>query len=364
MRATPLRTAVVGLGLAGKGHVARIVGEPGDFTLVAGCDLSADIRSAFAAEHPGVPLHADFDAMLAREKPDALVIATSAPPRCALTLRAVEAGVRGLYVEKPMAVSLGEARRMAAACAAKNVPLLVNHQRRTLPVFRAMRRLISSGAIGRLRSIRASCAGDLLSDGTHLIDTVRFLVGDAPAAWVAGAVTLQASGAERLQDPRFTGRRYGHAVEHGCVGVIAFEGGVRAEVHTGALQFPGTKYQFYEITGSDGRLMRDGDQAPLLIQDRAAGGWREAPLEAADGEQPPRGLAHPENYRDFARLIRGERFEQPLAAKSALADHEILIGILESARVHERIAFPVAQEAYPVDLMRAEVRARADAVST
>lgn len=364
MSATPLRTAVVGLGLAGKGHVARIVAEPADFTLVAGCDMSAEIRSVFAAEHPAVPLYGDFAEMLAREKPDALVIATSAPPRCVLTLRAVEAGVRGLYVEKPMAVSLGEARRMAEACEAKNVPLLVNHQRRTLPVFRAMRRLIASGAIGSLRSIRASCAGDLLSDGTHLIDSVRFLAGDAPAAWVAGTVTLQASGPERLADPRFTGMRYGHAVEHGCVGIMAFEGGARAEVHTGALQLPGTKYQFYEISGSEGRLMRDGDQAPLLIQDRAAGGWREAAIEAADGEQPPRGLAHPENYRDFARLIRGERFVHPLAAASALADHEILIGILESARVHERITFPVAQEAYPVDLMRAEVRARTGSLPT
>lgn len=364
MNSSPLRTAIIGLGLAGKEHAARIVAEPTDFMLVAGCDMSPETRAAFGAAYPGIPIYGDFAEMLARERPDVVVIATTAPPRSALTLQAVAAGVRGLYVEKPISVSLGEARRMVAACVAKDVPLIVNHQRRTLPVFRAMRRLIAGGAIGGIRSIRASCAGDLLSDGTHLVDTVRFLVGDAPVSWVAGMVTLQADGTRLSADPRFTGVRYGHAVEHGCIGIMAFGNGIRAELHTGALQFPGTRYQFYEVIGSDGRLMRDGDASPLLIQDQTAGGWREATIEPVDGLPPPRGLAHPENYRDLARLVRGERFQHPLAAASALADHEILMGILESARVHECIALPVTQEEYPIDLLRAEVAGQMRARST
>lgn len=347
----PLRTAIVGLGLPGQGHALRIVAESADFTLVAGCDMTAELREKFRSTHPDVRVYADFDWMLQREQPEVVVIATGALPRCALTLRALAAGVRGLYLEKPMAVSLGEARRMAAACAEKQVPLIVNHQRRTLPVFRAMRRLIAGGAIGEVATIRASCAGDLLSDGTHLVDTVRFLAGDAPATWIAGAAVLG------LGEPGFTGQRYGHAVEQGSLGMVAFQNGVRAEFHVGSLMLPRTRYQFYEAIGTRGHLRRDGDASPLMIRDETDG-WREAAIEAVDGEEPPRGLAYPENYRNLARLVRGETQEHPLGIASALADQEILMAILESARRHERLSLPLAQETYPVDLMLAEARSR------
>jgi predicted dehydrogenase len=354
MSKQPLRTAVVGLGLPGQGHVVRIVAESADFTLVAGCDMTAELREKFRAAYPDGRVYADFDEMLKTEHPDVVVIATGALPRCALTLRALAAGVRGLYLEKPMAVSLGEARRMTAACAEKRVPLIVNHQRRTLPVFRAMRRLIADGAIGELEAVRASCAGDLLSDGTHLVDTVRFLAGDAPATWVAGAALLG------LDEPGFTGRRYGHAVERGSWGMVGFQSGLRAEFHVGSLMLPRTHYQFYEAIGIRGRLMRNGDQSPLMIRNET-GGWREAAIEAVDGEEPPRGLAYPENYRNLARLVRGETREHPLGAAAALADHEILMAILESARRHERLVLPLKQEVYPVDLMLAEARSRGSA---
>ena len=71
----------------------------------------------------------------------------------------------------------------------------------------------------------------------------------------------------------------------------------------------------------------------------------------------PEGLAL---LADAARLAGGN----PLAAASALADHEILMGILESARVHECIALPVTQEEYPIDLLRAEVAEQMRARST
>ncbi|MGH8017531.1 MAG: hypothetical protein ACREIA_04465 [Opitutaceae bacterium] len=68
-------------------------------------------------------------------------------------------------------------------------------------------------------------------------------------------------------------------------------------------------------------------------------------------------LAYPWNYDAFAKLVRGERDTHPLGVDSALATHEILMAIYESARLHERVHLPLAQESFPLDLILAETRA-------
>src|SRR5688500_14959411 len=114
-----LRTAIVGLRGPGLDHAACIATLAADFSIIAGCDLAPEARSAFSAAHPVAKAYADFSELLAKEKPAVVVLATSEVPRCALALQAVAANVRGLYIEKPIAVSFGEARRMVAACAEK-----------------------------------------------------------------------------------------------------------------------------------------------------------------------------------------------------------------------------------------------------
>ncbi|MGH8017532.1 MAG: Gfo/Idh/MocA family oxidoreductase [Opitutaceae bacterium] len=111
MNKSPLRTTVVGLREPGLAHAACVAGLPENFTLAAGCDISAEARAVFTSRFPAPAAYSDFGDMLARERPEVVVLATSETPRCALALQAVESGVRGLYVEKPIAVSLGEALR-------------------------------------------------------------------------------------------------------------------------------------------------------------------------------------------------------------------------------------------------------------
>ena len=110
MSATPLRTAVVGLREPGLQHAACVAGLPEQFRLVGGCDPAADARAVFQSRFPGATVYSAFGDMLAQAAPDVVVLATGAAPRCSLTLQAVEAGVRGIFAEKPIAVGMGEAR--------------------------------------------------------------------------------------------------------------------------------------------------------------------------------------------------------------------------------------------------------------
>jgi len=56
------------------------------------------------------------------------------------------------------------------------------------PDLLEMRRQVDSGALGDVRLIRATCDGDLLSDGAHLVDLLRWLASGRPVRWEPGQV--------------------------------------------------------------------------------------------------------------------------------------------------------------------------------
>jgi len=347
----PLRTAIVGCGPMAHWHAKTLCLLP-EYDLIALCDIDEAHAQALAEAVGRGRVYTDCGQMLAATRPDTVVIVTPCATHAALTIQAAEAGVGGVYCEKPMATCLADGRAMVETCRAHEVALAVNHQRRMSAPIRKMKELIERGAIGEAQVYRGSCAGDLLSDATHLVDTIRFLNDDAPVKWVFGQIHRQI-GPEVPRDKRHVqlasaGFRYGHAVETGAVGVLEFATGVRAELLCGDLRLPGREYGDYEVLGTKGRLWRAGDSAdpPLLIQDER-GGWR--PIEGLSprNEHGETGSAC---YGAFARMVR-EGAEHPLKGESALQDLEIIMAIFESARLRRKLELPLVQERFPLDIM-------------
>lgn len=344
----PLRAAIVGCGGMGLAH-ARALASLSEYTVVAGCDLHAGLAQRFADTITGASAYTDYQAMLA-QRPDVVVVATNTATHAALTIQAAQAGVRGVYCEKPMATNLADAQAMIAACRQSGTALAVNHQRRTLPVFLTMRRLIEQGAIGQVELIRGSCAGDILSDGTHLVDTIRHLAGDVAVSWVFGQVYRTPAHPDEPRSGGFDvtgGWRYGHPVETGGLALVEFASGLRAELHTGTMQIKGRGYQDYEVFGSTGRLWRAADWAdpPLLIQTDSASGWQALPVEQHDAEEPKLWT-----YRQFAQMVLNGA-DHPLSGESALADLELVMAIYESARLRNKIELPLEQPRFPLELL-------------
>ncbi len=342
-----LKAAVVGAGRRGRVHT-EAMRAAGGYAVAAVCDIAEDSARKFAGELDVGGVYTDMDRMLDAESPDVVVIATYAGSHAELTEAVVEAGVSAVCCEKPMATSLAEGRRMVDACRKNGVHLVISHQRRMGADMRAMRRLIEEGAIGEPYLLRGTCPGDLLTDGTHLVNSLRWLAGDEGANWVLGQVFRREPDRSepRGMSPRKSGGwRYGYPVEDGAIATWEFESGLRAEILTGDARFPGRSYQDYEAFGSEGRLWRKGDNAdpPLLIRDGRAGGWREAPVP--DGGDPMQ-----ETYAALVRTIR-ERTEHPLAGESVLKGLEIVMAVHESARTTSRIEVPLEQDAYPLKLM-------------
>lgn len=189
---------VVRWGIIGCGDVTEVKSGPA-LQRVEGSELVAVMRRTpglaedYARRH-GVPRWSeDADDILHADDIDAVYIATHPDTHLDYTIRAAEAG-KAVYVEKPVARSAAECRRMLDACDRAGVPLWVAYYRRALPRFRKIRSLIDAGAIGRVRAVSslrhqrvradawqnvpgASGGGYFFDAGCHALDFLQFLFG-------------------------------------------------------------------------------------------------------------------------------------------------------------------------------------------
>ena len=119
--------------------------------------------------------------------PELLLIATTADGHAAQALQAIEAGVRWILLEKPMATSLAQCVALQQACVTTGARIAVNHQMRFLPQYCIPKGLLSSAAFGGFRSMHV-VAGNfgMAMNATHYFEAFRFLTGEAPTrvtAW-------------------------------------------------------------------------------------------------------------------------------------------------------------------------------------
>lgn len=175
------RSALIGYGHMGKHHAELLAWLP-ETELVAVCDTRPDSLAEARDTYPGVATYTDVAALLEREQPDLVVIATHAGFHAAPALLAAAHGAHVLC-EKPIAANLEEADRMVDAFAERGLVLAVNHQWRLGPAVERAAELLRSGAIGALVSIHLSFgkgrpAGyELAEMGTHVFDLVNRFAG-------------------------------------------------------------------------------------------------------------------------------------------------------------------------------------------
>lgn len=98
---------------------------------------------------------ADYRRMLVEIRPDIVAIAPrSIDEHHDMVLAAVEAGVRGIYMEKPFCRTPAEADAIVAACEPRRVKVAVAHRAIYHPLLPVVDRLLAEGAIGRLLELR------------------------------------------------------------------------------------------------------------------------------------------------------------------------------------------------------------------
>jgi len=121
----------------------------------------ADVNTAGLAKELkklGLPAHrgfADYRKMLAEVRPEFVAVCPRhADQHCDMAMAAIQAGAKGIYVEKPFVRTPAEADRLIAACEKHGTRIAVAHRNRYHPVLQVIDRLIADGKIGRLLEIR------------------------------------------------------------------------------------------------------------------------------------------------------------------------------------------------------------------
>lgn len=130
-----------------------------------------------------MPVHADSAGLLHEHRPEAVLVTSSDDAHTELALAAFEAGAHVL-VEKPLARSLDDARRIARAAEDAGKVLVTACNKRYSPPYRQTRALLDEGAVPspslfQARFVLGYDYVDLLPSGTvHLFDLLRHLLGD------------------------------------------------------------------------------------------------------------------------------------------------------------------------------------------
>jgi phthalate 4,5-cis-dihydrodiol dehydrogenase len=145
-----LRLGAIGLGRAASSMLPSLAAHP-YVQLAAAADPNPAARARFAEDYGGATFeHAEQ--LCASGTVDAVYIAT---PHQLHAENVAVAAAHGLHaiVEKPMALSVDECRAMIASVTAAGTALVVGHTHAFDPSIVAMRRIIASGELGRLRQL-------------------------------------------------------------------------------------------------------------------------------------------------------------------------------------------------------------------
>ena len=147
------RVIVAGLGSRGRDWV-REIGRAAEFEL-AGCVDVDDAALDRAASESGVPRRncfKDLGEALGAVECEAVVVATPADSHTEACEAALARG-RAVMVEKPFTTRLADAVGLVRLAERRGVPLLVAQNYRYMRAFRAARRLVSEGALGRVGAV-------------------------------------------------------------------------------------------------------------------------------------------------------------------------------------------------------------------
>jgi len=247
-----MRLAIVGCGLIGRKRATAAAAHQ----IAVVCDRDEG-RTHQLAELTKARAVTDWrDAI--KSDIDAVIVATTHDQLAGIAIGAIEAG-HHVLVEKPAGRTLAEAHALAAAAAKYRRIVKTGFNHRFHPAFQKTREMIDSGALGPLMFIRAryghggrvgyekewrarpaiSGGGELIDQGSHLIDLSRWFLGDLTVDYAAVPTLF-----------------WDMPADDNCFMALRSESGQLAWLHASWTEWKNT-FSF-EIFGRDGKIVIDG----------------------------------------------------------------------------------------------------------
>jgi len=182
-----LRVAVVGCGYWGSKH-ARVLQTLDEVEQVVHVDGRADRLNGLSRAFPNAPCFPTLQAALPAV--DAVVIATPPTTHVPLALSALAAG-KHVLVEKPLATTTADARRLVVAAAEADRALMVGHTFEYNPAVWKLRELVQGGDLGDVYYINTarlnlglyqSDVNVVMDLAPHDLSIINHVLGQRPSA--------------------------------------------------------------------------------------------------------------------------------------------------------------------------------------
>jgi 1,5-anhydro-D-fructose reductase (1,5-anhydro-D-mannitol-forming) len=229
-----LRWALIGASDIAKTRMIKAINSQPNSRVAAVFSSNADRAKAYAAENKIPKAYDNLKTLLDDPQIDVVYISTTNDLHRDQALAAAAAG-KHILCEKPLALSVDDARQMLKAAQAANVVLGTNHHLRNAVTHRTLRKLVQEGAIGKplaarvfhavylpprlqgWRLSRPEAGGGVILDITvHDTDTLRFVLDSEVEDVIARSATQGLANG---------------GIEDAVMGVMYFRDGVLAQFH-------------------------------------------------------------------------------------------------------------------------------------
>ena len=345
-----LRIAVAGAGMIGLRHIDEIR-KSGCARLSAIVDPSP--KAAEVANRENVPLYRTLEELIARDRPDGIVLATPNAMHVEQALQCVAEGIPVL-VEKPLAHTLAEGTRLVEAAERVKAKLLVGHHRRHSPILHKAVETIRSGILGPIVAVMGSAVfykpdadgyfdgpnawrketggGPILINMIHEVGNLRAMIGEIVAV---EAFTSNATRKFAVEDTAAMALRF----ENGALGTFLLSDTAASPRSWEQTSRENKAYPTYPdedayvVMGANGSLAVPTMRVKYYDR-REERSWfkpfkeKTIPLERAD----PLAL----QIRHFAAVIRGEA-EPLVTGRDGLQNLRVTEAIVEAARTGRMI---------------------------
>lgn len=199
MAVEPLRVASLGMGWWSD-VLADAINRSGKLTITACYSRSEEKRAAFAAKY-GCRAVPSYEAILDDKDIEAVINTTPNGVHLETTRAAADAG-KHVFLDKPIANTVSDGRRITEICRKAGVVLALGYQRRRESQFRWIKRQIDEGLFGKLVNAEANISRDrlgkidlgswryqaagmpggvMLQIGIHYTDVLEYLMGPVKA---------------------------------------------------------------------------------------------------------------------------------------------------------------------------------------
>jgi len=322
--------AIAALGKRGMHHARAVAGNP-RLQLVGVCDID-EARVEAARQQLGVEYGStDATRMLQDTRPDVFVFCTLPQLRLPMIKAGVDASVKLIAYEKPIAMSMNEALEMFRLTREAGIKTVVSHQHRYGEHYAKVKEIIDSGAIGRVHTVYGTSIGWMMHMFTHLIEYASWYNSYADPEWVAA----QAWGLEKFADVHTSPDYIGATVQ--------FSNDVRGYIECGAdaPDVPEVDSMWHKCRiGAQGT---EGFAEVLTGKAGQGGGWRAVTKDGVFGGEGAMDYEHdmPPYIQDIVEWLDDDSKIHPCNGERAFHGFQVMMGAMRSVVQRGRVGLPL-----------------------